>query len=75
MVQIVLSTEQAKVIQQAVDGIELLDPDGHPVGIVTTGFTAEDLRTVRQRMASNEPGLPLEQLLERLQSRRSEAAQ
>ena len=40
MVQIVLSDEQAKAIRDAVDGIELLAPDGRPIGVVNTGENA-----------------------------------
>jgi hypothetical protein len=73
MIQIVLSREQVTAIRDAVGGIELLDSEGHPIGIVSTGVTAEDLRIVRERMASNEPGLPLQDLLERLRALRPAA--
>ena len=66
MVQIVLSPEQANAIHDAVDGIELLGPDRRPIGIVNTGITAEDIATVRQRIASNKPGVPIQDLLGRL---------
>ena len=69
MVQLVLSTEQARAIHNAIDGIELLDPAGHPIGVVNTGVTAEDLRVVRERVAANEPGISVDELLERVRAR------
>jgi hypothetical protein len=71
MVQVVLSNAQLQAIRNAIDGIELVDADGLTIGLVDTGVTTDDLRIVRERMAANEPGLSLTELLDRVRAHRT----
>jgi hypothetical protein len=68
MPHIVVNDEQAKVIAESAEQIEIRDKDGRHLGYVTHGFTEEDIAMVKQRLASSEPRYTTQQVLDSLRS-------
>jgi hypothetical protein len=68
MPHIVVDDEQAKVISEARDNIEIRDRNGRHLGFVAHGFSDDDIAIAKQRMASDEPRYTTQQVLSRLQS-------
>ena len=68
MPHIVVNDEQAKIIAQSAERIEIRDKQGKHLGYVTHGFTEEDIAIAKQRIASTEPRYTTQQVLEHLRS-------
>lgn len=64
----IVDDEQAKLIFESHEGIEIRDRNGKHLGYVAHGFTAEDLAIARQRSASDEPRFTTPQVLAHLES-------
>jgi hypothetical protein len=68
MHHIVVDDQQAKLISEAKDGVEIRDPRGRHLGYVARGFTDEDIAVAKERLASDEPRYTTREVLEHLQS-------
>ena len=68
MSHIVVDDEQAKVICEATDRVEIRDPRGKHLGFVAHGISDEDIAVAKQRMASNEPRYTTQEVLEHLRT-------
>jgi hypothetical protein len=65
---IVVDDQQAKVIAEARDGIEIRDAQGGHLGYVAHGFTDEDIAIANERLASKAPRLSTREVLDHLRS-------
>jgi hypothetical protein len=65
---IVVDDEQAKIISEATDSVEIRDRHGNRLGFVTHEFTDEDIAIARQRLASDEPRRTTQEVLDHLRS-------
>ncbi len=68
MRHIVVDDEQAKVIYESTESVEIRDRSGKHLGYVAHGFTVEDIAIAKGRMASDEPRHTTQQVLDYLQS-------
>jgi hypothetical protein len=68
MPYIVVDDEQARIISESAENIEIRDRTGKHLGYVAQGFTAEDIALAKQRMTSDEPRLTAREVLAHLQS-------
>ena len=68
MPHIVVDEQQAKVISEATENVEIRDPRGTHLGYVAHGFTDEDIAIARQRIASAEPRYTTQEVLDHLRS-------
>jgi hypothetical protein len=68
MPHIVVDDEQAKVIAESTETIEIRDQQGKHLGYVAHGFSAEDIAIARRRMASDEPRYTTQQVQDHLRS-------
>mgnify|MGYP003396285358 CR=1 FL=1 len=68
MTYIVLDDEQARLVAETPDSIELRDRTGQHLGYVAHGFTPEDIAIAKQRQASGEPCWTTQEVLEHLHS-------
>jgi hypothetical protein len=68
MPHIVVDDEQAKLISESVEGVEIRDRSGRHLGYVAQGFTEEDIRLAKQRMESDEPRYTTQQVLKHIQA-------
>ena len=55
MPHIVVNQEQAKMISESPECIEIRDQSGKHLGYVTPGFSEEDIAIAKQRMVSDQP--------------------
>lgn len=65
---IVVDDQQAAVIRNAGDTVEILDKQGRRLGYVAADFTDEDIAAARRRVASDEPRYTTAEVLEHLAS-------
>jgi hypothetical protein len=68
MHHIIVDDQQAKVISEAVDSVEIRDPQGRHLGYVAHGFTEEDIAIANQRRTSDEPRHTTAEVLDHLRS-------
>ena len=68
MLHIVVDDDQARLISETGDSIEIRDRKGRHLGYVAHGFTEEDISTAKRRMESDEPRYKTQQVLDHLQS-------
>lgn len=68
MPHIVVNDDQARIIAQSCESIEIRDRSGKHLGYVAQGFTEEDIAIAKQRLASDEPRYTTQQVLDHLQS-------
>ena len=68
MTQLILDDEQARILEESVDSVELRDQRGRCLGYVSLGFTLQDVAIARRRLASNEPRYTTREVLEHLHS-------
>jgi hypothetical protein len=68
MHHIVVDDQQAKLISESTDSVEIRDPQGRHLGYVAHGFTDEDIAVAKERRESDEPRYTTRQVLEHLQS-------
>jgi hypothetical protein len=68
MEHIVVNDQQARLISEATESIEIRDAKGSHLGYVAHGFTEEDIAIAKQRSASDEPRYTTAQILDHLRS-------
>jgi hypothetical protein len=68
MSQIVLDEQQAKILTQADEQVEIRDPAGHLLGYASPITTAADIAEARRALASPGPRYTTEQVLQYLES-------
>jgi len=68
MHHVVVDDQQAKLISEATENVEIRDPRGRHLGYVAHGFTDEDIAIAQDRLASDEPRYTTQEVLEHLQS-------
>jgi hypothetical protein len=68
MHHIVVDDQQARLISEATESVEIRDTLGRHLGYVARGFTDEDIAIAKARLASNEPRYITQQVLEHLHS-------
>ncbi len=68
MVQIVVTPDQAKVLTESSDSVEIVDLQGNRLGYFSRCFLEQDVAIARERADSNEPRRTTQQVMERLQS-------
>ena len=68
MPHIIVDDEQAKIISESAESIEIRDRSGKHLGYVAHGFTDEDIAIAKERMASDEPRYTTQEVLDHLQS-------
>jgi hypothetical protein len=68
MHHIVVDDQQAKLISEATESVEIRDPRGRHLGYVAHGFIEEDIAIANERLASDEPRYSTQEVLDRLQS-------
>jgi hypothetical protein len=68
MEHIVVAEQQAKLISEATESVEIRDPRGRHLGYVAHGFTEEDMAAAKQRTASHQPGYTTQEVLDHVQS-------
>jgi hypothetical protein len=59
--------QQAKIISEAKESVEVRDARGGRLGYVTHGFTDEDIAIAKDRHASDEPRFSTREVLDHLQ--------
>jgi hypothetical protein len=72
MVQIVATPDQAKLLAEANESVEIVDANGKRLGYFARPFTNEDISIAKERLASDEPRYTTEQVLEHLRKLESE---
>ncbi len=68
MPHIVVNDEQARIISESAESIEIRDLSGKHLGYVAHGFTDEDIAIAKQRLASDEPRYTTQEVLDHIQS-------
>lgn len=68
MVELIVTSEQAKVLAEAQESVEIVDAKGNRLGFFARRFSDRDIAIARERAASAEPGLPTAAVLDRLGS-------
>ncbi len=68
MQHIVVNDEQAKIISESPESIEIRDRSGKHLGYVAHGFSDEDIAIAKQRLASDEPRYTTQEVLDHIQS-------
>jgi hypothetical protein len=68
MVQVILSKEQALQLERACEAVELLDPEGRSLGIVTTRLTAAQIEAGQKLARSDGPWYSTAEVLQHLES-------
>jgi len=68
MHHIVVDDQQAKLISEATESVEIRDLRGRHLGYVAHGFTDEDIAIAKDRLASHERRYTTQDVLEHLQS-------
>jgi hypothetical protein len=66
MIRIVATADQVRQLQQATDGIELVDENGNRLGIIAREADLEDIRIARERLKSDQPRLSYVDVLDHL---------
>ena len=68
MPHIVVNDQQAKILTEATECVEIRDGQGRHLGYVAHGFTDEDVAIAKGRLASNEPRYTTQEVLDHLRS-------
>ena len=68
MAHIVLNDEQARIISESAESIEIRDRNGKHLGYVAHRFTDEDIAIAKERMASDEPRYTTQEVVDHIQS-------
>ena len=68
MIQIVLSDEQAKVLQAATDAVEIRDSHGKLLGYISPPPSDAELAAAKRRLESDGPWYTTDQVLDHLRS-------
>jgi hypothetical protein len=65
---VVVDDEQAKLISEATESVEIRDARGGHLGYVMHPFTEEDIAVAKHRLASKEPRYTTQEVLDHLQT-------
>lgn len=65
---IIVDDEQAKLIRQHSENIEIRDRSGKRLGFVAHGFSEDDFAIALQRLNSDEPRYTTQQVLSHIES-------
>jgi len=65
---IVLNNDQARILSESTDLVELRDQGGRHLGFVSPGFTEEEIVVAKQRLDSSEPRYSTQEVLDHLRS-------
>ena len=68
MAHIVVDVEQAKIITESLQGVEVRDPQGRSLGYVARPVTDDDIALALRRRDSDQPRYSTEHVLDRLRS-------
>lgn len=68
MLHIIVDDDQARLISQAAESIEIRDRGGKHLGYVAHEFTDDDIAVAKQRMTSGEARYTTQQVLDYLGS-------
>jgi hypothetical protein len=68
MVHIVVDDQQAKLITEATDSVEIRDLHGRHLGYVVHEFSDEDIAIAKQRLAPGRPRYTTQEVLAHLRS-------
>ena len=68
MPQIVLNDEQAKVLETALQPIEVVNRKGNLLRVLPPTWTEQEIAEARLRLAEKKPGLTTAQILDHLRS-------
>lgn len=68
MVELVLTDEQARLLTEARESVEVIDPQGNRLGFFARRFSDVDIEIARNRSNSGQSGTATSILLERLAS-------
>lgn len=68
MVELVLTDEQARLLTEARESVEVIDPQGNRLGFFARRFSDVDIEIARNRANSGQSGTATSILLERLSS-------
>lgn len=63
MLHIIVDDDQARLISQSAEEIEIRDRSGNHIGYVAHGFAEADIAVAKQRMASSEARYTTQQVL------------
>lgn len=66
MHHIIVDDQQAKLISESTESVEIRDPRGRHLGYVAHGFTDEDIAIAKDRLASAEPRYTTQEVLKPL---------
>lgn len=72
MIQIMVTAEQAKQLEDSRGPVEIVDQDGNRVGYYTQSFTNADITEARRRSASETGGRTTQDVLDRISKAESE---
>ena len=68
MTSIVVTDEQAQIIKSSPKGVEIRSPKGECLGVLTHGFTEEDIELAKKALASNSPRYTTAEVLQHLRT-------
>jgi len=68
MIYIVVDDQQAKLIAESSQSVEIRDNKGNHLGFVSHGFSNEDLALAKQRLSSAQPRVSSEELIDHLRT-------
>ncbi|MEX2142832.1 MAG: hypothetical protein WD894_26485 [Pirellulales bacterium] len=68
MPHIVVDDQQARLITESSSNLEIRDQHGRRLGYVAHGFSDQDIALAKTRLASDEPRLTTQQVLDHLRS-------
>jgi hypothetical protein len=68
MQHIVVNDQQAKLISEATESVEIRDARGGHLGYVAHRFNDADIAIAKQRLASDEPRYTTQEVLDHLRS-------
>lgn len=68
MLHIIVDDEQAKLIRESAENVEIRDRNGKHLGYVTHGWTEEDIASAKAQLNSDEPRYTTKEVLEHLES-------
>ena len=72
MVHIIVSDQQAKLIADTGQYVEIRDQHGNHLGFIAHGFTEQDIAIAKDRFASDQPRLSTKQMVDRLRCSEAE---
>ena len=68
MVELVVNAEQARLLAEAQESVEIVDSQGKRLGFFARPLTDRDIETARARAAAGQPGRSTAEVLERLRA-------